>query len=77
MEHLIQSLCLLQLPLQLLIGCCNVDCIPLQIKYNITIVISLHTSFADQRSGQCASEGAGMMTKLRRELPSQQLQLHR
>ena len=50
---------------------------PSQIKYNITIVISLHASFADQRSGRCASKGAGMMTKLRRELQSQKLQLHR
>ena len=69
-EHLILSLCLLLLPLQLRLGCCNVNCIPLQIKYNFTITISLHTSFADQRSGQCASEGAGMMTKLRRESKS-------
>ena len=29
---------LLLLPLQLRLGCCNVDCIRLQIKYNITIV---------------------------------------
>ena len=40
MEHLIQSLCQLLLPLLLLLGCRNVDCILLQIKYNITIVIS-------------------------------------
>ena len=77
MEHLIQSLCHLLLPLWLLLGCRNVDCILLQIKYNITIVISLHTSFADQCSGKSASEGAGLMTKLRRMLLSQKLLLHR
>ena len=77
MEYLIQSLCQLLLPLQLLLGFRNVDCILLQIKYNITIVISLHTSFADQCSGKSASEGAGLMTKLRRMLLSQKLLLHR